>query len=131
DQAMRDAKRLASEALQDIRRSVGTLRANGEGFTLVQSLEDLAKNMHSGQLSVDLDIQGREEGFRKQSLLALYRAAQEGMTTVQKHARARQASIQMSLEAEQAVLCMSDDGQGFDPQRLPELRSSGETAYGL
>ena len=88
DQAIIDAKRLASEALQDIRSSVGALRTQQELFSCSEAITALVKQVGNGQFSTGLKIEGSEEGFSKQVLLTLYRAAQEGLTNIQKHARA-------------------------------------------
>jgi signal transduction histidine kinase len=50
-------------------------------------------------------------------LLALYRAAQEGLTNVQRHARAGRARLEVDLSAEAASLTLDDDGIGppIDP----------------
>ena len=115
DQAVRDAKRLASEALQDIRRSVGALRNTEEPFSLIQAVTGLINNLRSSQLSIELKIDGCEEGFSQQSLMALYRAAQEGLTNIQKHAQAGCARVSIKFDEQQARLCIVDNGHGFDP----------------
>jgi signal transduction histidine kinase len=129
DQAVQDAKHLAREALKDIRRSVSTLRNTPEPFSLSQSLNKLVNNMGSDQFFIELEIEGSEDGYSKQSLLTLYRAAQEGLTNIQKHARASHATVRVQLEAQQARLYIEDDGQGFDPVILEDEKNGGH--YGL
>lgn len=129
DQAVKDAKHLASEALNDIRRSVGALRNSQETFSLDESLRSLVNNMRNGQFSINLEIEGEETGYSRQSLLTLYRAAQEGLTNVQKHAQANQATVQVKLNGQAANLVIQDDGQGFDPTILAGLKAKGH--YGL
>lgn len=129
DQALKDAKHLASEALKDIRRSVGTLRSTPEKFSLAQALAELVAHLESSQMMIDLQIEGNETGFSKQSLQTLYRAAQEGLTNIQKHAQASRVTVHIKLEDQQANLMISDDGQGFDPALLAE--SKQESHYGL
>ncbi|MBK7181323.1 MAG: hypothetical protein IPH82_29790 [Chloroflexi bacterium] len=60
---------------------------------------------------------GDEEGFSEQQLLTLFRAAQEGLTNVQKHAGAQQVLIEVSLDAETAALRLADDGVGLTGNR--------------
>jgi signal transduction histidine kinase len=129
DQAVKDAKQLARTALQDIRRSVATLRDTPEPFSLSQALTELTDNMSHAQFSIDLEIQGDERDFSPQALMTLYRATQEGLTNVQKHAQANQATVRLRLETQKASLCISDNGQGFDPATLDEAR--GRPHYGL
>jgi signal transduction histidine kinase len=129
DQALKDAKHLASEALKDIRLSVGTLRSTPEKFSLAQALAELVAHLENGQMTIDLQIEGDETGFSKQSLQTLYRAAQEGLTNIQKHAQANRVAVHIKLEDQQASLVISDDGQGFDPAIWVE--SKQENHYGL
>jgi signal transduction histidine kinase len=129
DQALKNAKHLASEALKDIRRSVSTLRTTPEKFSLAQALARLVAHLESSQMTIDLQLEGDETGFSRQSLLILYRAAQEGLTNIQKHAQASHVAIHIKLEDQQASLAIVDNGQGFDPATLND--SKQEDRYGL
>lgn len=129
EEALKNAKHLASEALKDIRQSVGTLRSRPEKFSLTQALAELVSHLESSQISVDLEIEGDEADFSRQALLTLYRAAQEGLTNIQKHAQASHATVHIKLEDQQARLAIVDNGQGFDPARLADAKQ--ETHYGL
>lgn len=129
DEALKNAKNLASEALKDIRRSVGTLRNTPEKFSLAQAIAGLVGPLESSQMTIDLQIEGDEADFSRQSLLTLYRAAQEGLTNIQKHAQASHVTIHIKLEDQQASLSIVDNGQGFNPASLNE--SKQESHYGL
>jgi signal transduction histidine kinase len=50
-----------------------------------------------------------------EAALALYRIAQEALNNVVKHARARNARLDISATEKEIVLVVSDDGQGFEP----------------
>jgi len=117
DQAVSDAKRLAKEALRDVRHSVGTLRGQTqELFAFQPTLTTLVKNCRTPQLEVDLKVEGQEEGYSIQSLHTLYRAIQEGLTNIQKHAKASLVKISLTFGPEEALLLISDNGGGFDPE---------------
>jgi signal transduction histidine kinase len=131
EQALKDAKRLAGEALQDIRRSVGALRNAPENFSLVQNLYELVNNVTNSQLQIELMIDGDEQGFSRQALVTLYRAAQEGLTNVQKHAAATHATLQITLGDQAGNLRLCDNGQGFDPTQLVNGHAAAERGYGL
>src|SRR5882762_4965382 len=67
---------------------------------------------------------------------ALYRASQEALANVSKHAQARQVAVQLFVSAEDVALEVSDDGVGFDPDLLRTapgfgLRALIERARGL
>ena len=131
DQAIRDAKQTARAALQDVRQSVNALRGAEERFSLRQSLADLVGRMGGGTLAIECHIEGDETDYAGPVLTALYRAAQEGLTNVQKHAHARHGLLDVLLGDEEACLRVRDDGVGFDTGALAEQAASPDHGYGL
>jgi signal transduction histidine kinase len=131
EQAVRDAKRLASEALQDVRHSVSTLRGADEAFVLTPALHTLVDRLRSAQLAVEIQIEGSEAGYSQQALMALFRVAQEGLTNIQKYAHAASALLHIHFGEAHASLSLSDDGLGFDLTQLSTLRPGREGSYGL
>jgi signal transduction histidine kinase len=115
DQAIVDAKRMARETLQDVRQSVSTLRHSQEIFSLIDLLHKLADNIRSPRMQIDVNIQGEETLLSKQGLMTLYRVAQEGLTNVQKHARASHVTMTLMFDESSSRLSITDDGCGFDP----------------
>jgi signal transduction histidine kinase len=88
---VRRARRLAVECLQEVRRSVAALRAaNLEELSLPRALSKLATEFReSTGLAVQLELAVPDDvRLAPETALALYRAAQEGLTNVQRHARA-------------------------------------------
>jgi signal transduction histidine kinase len=45
----------------------------------------------------------------------LYRIAQEALSNVEQHADTHRAWLRLTLQPDQIVLVVEDDGQGFDP----------------
>lgn len=131
ERAVRDAKRLASEALQEVRRSVSALRAVQQTFAPIPAISDLVERLHTDQLSVELHIEGNEDGYSSQALMALFRAAQEGFTNMQKYAGASLAQVELRFGTSEATLRLQDNGRGFDPETLAALRPGREGSYGL
>ncbi len=111
--AIGNAKRLADQALSDVRHSVGALRRDQAPFRLRPALEQLVVNLHVMPVQIRLSIAGEEQGFSGQQLLALYRAVQEGLTNVQRHARAREMHVSLELGEREARLILEDDGVGL------------------
>lgn len=130
DQAVSDAKRLASEALRDVRDSVGALRTTQEMFAFGPAMTRLIERMRSDQCIIELAIEGNEDNFSRQQLMALYRATQEGLTNVQRHAGATRVQVKVHFEEHQSSLLLSDNGCGFDPFAINKKQES-ERAYGL
>jgi signal transduction histidine kinase len=131
DQAVRDAKRLASEALQEVRRSVGTLRVMEERFTFIPAITELVERVQSSQLELSFQMKGSDEGYSRQALLSLFRAAQEGLTNIQKYAAASSAQLEIEFGEAAATLCLTDNGRGFEPGRLSDLPPGRQGSYGL
>lgn len=129
-QAIQEAKQAAQEALNDVRRSVSGLREPGPAFTLQHSLETLVNGLAADRPEVTFTFDGDETDYNQIVLLTLYRAAQEGLTNIQKHANAAQVDLSISLDVEQARLVLTDDGCGLTPERLSEIFTSG-SGFGL
>jgi signal transduction histidine kinase len=131
DQAVRDARRLASEALQDVRRSVGALRAVEEVFVFTPAITELVQRMHNDQLALTLQLTGSDEGYARQALLSLFRVAQEGLTNVQKYAAASAAQLEINFGEAAATLRLTDNGRGFEPGESAVVPSGRPDSYGL
>jgi signal transduction histidine kinase len=131
DQAVSDAKRLASEALQDVRRSVGALRTTEELPKFTPSLNTLVEHVQSDTCTVELNMAGDEDSFSKQKLLVLYRAIQEGLTNIQRHAGASHIWIDLHFGEQEATLLLRDNGRGFDTTSWQMGGSERDGGYGL
>lgn len=131
DRAISDAKESARAALRAVRQSVSALRESEDRFSLRQSLEGLVNRMDGGPIEIAWRFDGDETGYPGAVLVALYRAAQEGLTNVQKHAQARHVQLQIDLGEGAARLCLRDDGVGFDADSLAEHAGSPGQGYGL
>jgi len=131
EQAMKAARRAAKEALDDVRESVRTLRQFDEMFSLSGALTALVERSRSDSLKVHLNMEGSEADYSRPALMALYRAAQEGLTNVHKHAGANQVWITVHLDDKSAHLHLHDDGNGFEPERFENLPSNRYGKYGL
>lgn len=129
--AMGEARQSAREALQDVRRSVAALRDADDHFSLRTALADLARGMDNGRLHITLNVSGEETGYTRPVLMTLYRAAQEGLTNIQKHAQATAVTLTLILGEQEAKLCLWDNGHGFDPATLGELRAAPQHSFGL
>jgi len=53
--------------------------------------------------------------------LACFRIAQEALTNVLRHARAERVTVSLTIDGDQVRLTVSDDGLGFDPERVRGL----------
>lgn len=130
-QALQASKRLAHEALTDVRRSVGALRARQPLLTLNTALAELVAPLGDDRLAIELTVEGDESVIPATTRLALYRVAQEGLTNIQRYAQAQRVVLHLTCDAASATLRLSDDGVGFDPTDLAQTPARGEGGYGL
>ena len=110
--AVANAKRLADQALSDVRESVGALRRDEAPFLLEPTLRGMVEDLRVLPLDLSLQVTGDEQHYSRQQLLALYRAVQEGLTNVQRHARASRARVVVELTEAAASVTVDDDGIG-------------------
>jgi signal transduction histidine kinase len=111
--AVGHAKRLTDQALSDVRSSVSALRQDDTPFVLRAALEQLVADLRELPFTISLTINGDEKPYARQQLLALYRAAQEGLTNVQKHAHAENARLVVEFGERMATMILEDDGIGI------------------
>lgn len=125
--AVETAARLSREALDDVRRSVGTLRTDVARPPLPEALEALARNLG---LDLTVQLQGQPRPLPPAVEHALYRSAQEGLTNVRKHAGATHTNLTLDfLSPSHVALTVADNGRGLaDAATSGSALSSG---YGL
>lgn len=114
-EAMGKAGAMAQEALSDVRRSVAALRASPtENKSLPDALRALADDIRAGGIAAEFTVHGNQRPLSPPAELTLYRAAQEALTNVRKHAHA--SAVTMALEYGEATtkLTVRDNGVGSD-----------------
>ncbi|GAB4386197.1 MAG: sensor histidine kinase [Elainellaceae cyanobacterium] len=113
------AQRLAAIAMQEVRCSVSTLRADAQEQRCFQgSIEALIKDFGQGTgifVATDLNLQtstSLEVGR------ALYRILQETLTNISKYAQATVVEVQLKTVEGSIQLTVIDNGKGFDPAQV-------------
>ncbi|MEM8675488.1 MAG: sensor histidine kinase [Cyanobacteria bacterium P01_G01_bin.67] len=116
EQFLSEAKQLGSNALQEVRQSVTTLRYDPlKGKLISEAIAELVS-----------DFQHRTEiAFNYQCLVAhrlpqkitttVYRIVQEALTNIIKHAEATEVDISLQILTNQLEIRVEDNGIGFDP----------------
>jgi len=114
--ALAKAARLAHEGLEDVRRSVAALRPSPlDGQPFADAIRRLVDELASSGTPARLEVRGAPQPLSSPVELALYRAAQEALTNVRKHARARDASVLLEYAADLVRLSVHDDGAANRP----------------
>ncbi len=104
------AAHLTAEALDDVRRSVGALRTDAPRPPLPEALRLLTQE---AGLPVLVRVEGQLRPLPPGIEHALFRAAQEGLTNVRKHAGASAAEVVVDYRpAGRVALSVTDNGRG-------------------
>jgi signal transduction histidine kinase len=107
------AQTLTKEGLQEVRRSIATLRSSPlDGSTLPDLMEPLLDACRAADLEVALEIVGEPRPLTPPVKLALYRVTQEALTNVRKHAQARHVRVTLTYTGSGVALRVADDGVG-------------------
>jgi len=111
--AMRKAQALAQEGLTDVRRSVAGLRSGPtDNQTLPKAIESLVAELHASGVMTHYHVEGDLSGLSPQVELTIYRAAQEALNNIRKHAHASRADVILVAAPDCLRLAISDNGVG-------------------
>ena len=105
------AKKLSSQALDNVRQALGTMKRSD--FDLTAAIVALAEHNQPFQVKVDV----RFPPLSLQSSYQLYCIVQESLTNIHKHAQADCVRITGSILGDGAVLEICDNGKGFNLER--------------
>jgi signal transduction histidine kinase len=127
-EALRVSRGEAQAALDEVRRSVGVMRQPpAESQPLVEMIASLVQDFdeHTG-LQSDFEHTGTPIELSPFAEQTFFRAVQESLTNIQKHARAvKHIRVRLAYSAEAIHLVVTDDGQ------LLEGAASAQSGFGL
>lgn len=120
--AVKDMQHLAREALEEMRALIKQLRPTGLDGGLLPSLRRYGEG-----LGLNVTIHAHDMGKLSSSVEeALWRIGQEALNNVAKHARTKEADIQISKEKTHWRFTLTDRGMG-----LGQSASGNADSYGL
>jgi signal transduction histidine kinase len=105
------AKKLSSQALDNVRQALGTMKRSN--FDLTEAIIALAEQNQPFQVDVDVCF----PPLSLQSSYQLYCIVQESLTNIQKHAQADRVTIVGSITSNGTILEICDNGKGFSLDR--------------
>lgn len=113
--------------LAETRRALQELRATPlEDLGLAMAIADSAQSTaQRAGLQVELHLPEKIYPLPPAIEQNIYRVAQEAIENAARHARANKIAIALSLDNNELVLTVSDDGQGFDTDAPSEGRGLG------
>jgi signal transduction histidine kinase len=117
------AQTLLDDGIRGIRNVTDALRPSLlDDLGLVPALRSLGESFGArGVFSVAFDADSAAPRLDDATELALFRALQEGLSNVARHAEAKRASVKLRTDGPVVTLTLTDDGKGpgeLDPARL-------------
>jgi len=138
DVLLSDLAERARAAVADVRRSVHALRPPAlDELGLIPALRETAAQYSQNGLSISVEAPEGLPPLPAAVEVAAYRIAQEAMTNVARHARARECAVRFHLDGEAGLLGLevADDGRGIGENRglgvgLSSMRERAEELGG-
>jgi signal transduction histidine kinase len=82
-------------------------------------------------IPINIYYQGEKPRLTTEMRATIFRIVQEAITNTIRHANASQISISLTYAVDHIKLQISDDGQGFDVDKILAEQSDGSPAWGL
>jgi signal transduction histidine kinase len=124
-EAIQICRQEAQHALDEVRRSVAVMRSSPlNGTSLEEALEKMIKEFAKNTpLNPEFEVVGDPYPLDAPTAMTCFRAVQEGLTNVQKHARdPKHVRIRLEYKPRNVIIRIKDDGLGG---------LEGEAGYGL
>jgi signal transduction histidine kinase len=111
--ALNKAQELAQKGLTRVRESVAALRESPVSTRpLHEAIESLVIETQSTGIVTEFEVAGEPRALENKVALALYRAAQEGLTNVRRHGRASRVDVLLDYQPSEVRLQVKDNGVG-------------------
>lgn len=112
--ALNKAQETARKGLNSVRESVAALRVSPvENRSLEDAIAELVNESQTAGIASEFHLLGESCPVESKSALALYRAAQEALTNVRKHADASRVDVTLDFtQPDHIRLTVQDDGSG-------------------
>lgn len=107
------AKKLGSQALQEVRQSVSAMRDPLQGRSLEQAIALLAEEFYRSNGVLPTCRIGLLHPIPDEISIAIYRIVQEALTNISRYAMATEVKIQLDASITNLQLMVQDNGRGF------------------
>lgn len=127
---LRDSKQFLIKTIEEIRNLSFSLKPPMlDDLGLLPTIESYSKDFSARtKIAVNIKSNLKNEKFRPNLELSLYRMVQEALTNVLKHSGAKTVQINIYHENSKLVLSIGDDGGGFDIEKMCQ---NGVKDYGI
>lgn len=137
EEALGVIERMGRDALDELRRLLGVLRAHTDDGTAIRpqptaaDVADLVGQWREAGMDVDLTVDAPDGApeLPPGVSLTVYRVAQEALTNVMKHAGPARVEVHLRLRDDHVTVQVSDDGRG--PQSSEALPSAAQGLVGM
>lgn len=115
------------ESVRDIRQYITNLRSPIEDErSLEQSLDLIASEFREAfGVAVTLEDGESETRLRPEALNHLRQIVRESLTNAVRHGGAKRMKVRVAAQTERVTVTVTDNGGGFDPERVPEHEGNG------
>ncbi len=116
-------KSVAETTVQTVRNIALLLRPSMlDDLGLIAALEWQGREV-SRRSEMEVEVQSGEvsEKIPDEYKICIYRIVQEALNNAARHSAAKNAKVNVDQTANKILVCVSDDGRGFDPQRVRGL----------
>jgi signal transduction histidine kinase len=138
---LEDIKKLSGEALDDLRATLGTLRAPEDdekapvrpapGPRELDDLGELSESLRSAGVEVEVDVDPATRTLPAAVTTTSYRIVQEALTNVVRHASGSRARVRVTREDGRVVIDVQDDGRGVVPVGAVATAGTGSGVRGM
>lgn len=110
------AKESVSKAINDIRQLARILHGDKIGETGLEQAIAAQLNViqNSGSFTTQLSVSGNPYSLQPKKEMVLFRMVQEILNNAVKHSQGKNINVSLSYGADNFVVTVSDDGQGYD-----------------
>jgi PAS domain S-box-containing protein len=115
--------RLVQAAVDEARRLIGGLRPPAlDELGIAEAIESLVADARTEIPDVSFEAELSGERLPAALETTIFRIVQESLSNTRRHAAARSAHVRVACAGGRVQVRVSDDGQGFDPSRVPDDR---------
>jgi signal transduction histidine kinase len=116
-------KSVAETAVQTVRNIALLLRPSMlDDLGLIAALEWQGREVsRRSEMEVEVQSEDVSEKIPDEYRICIYRLVQEALNNAARHSSAKKARVTVEQTAGRILVCVSDDGRGFDPQRVRGL----------
>jgi signal transduction histidine kinase len=122
---------IAVQASAEVVRLIKELRPTLlDTLGLSAAIRNLAEtNLTSRGIEVTTEFKGMEQRrLSPEAELTLFRVAQEAMSNIVRHSEAKKAIVRLECNSNECILCIEDDGKGFNVSEITRIEKDGRGA---